>query len=98
MSFYPKNKRETDKAYLAYIREQPCLVWNCPNKSATHHDPSVGAGGSDYTALPLCSRVHHVPGVHAMGKDTFQKRYNINFDKERIRLLIGYIKLLKAKK
>ena len=93
----PKQKREVDKDYLAYLRKQPCLAWDCPNKAEVHHDPSVAAGGSDYLALPLCPEEHHIPGVHAMGKDTFQKRHNINFDKERIRLLKGYIKELKAK-
>lgn len=93
-----KIKREIDKAYLAYIREQPCLVWNCPNKASVHHDPSIGAGGSDYESLPLCNPLHHIEGVHRIGKDTFQEKFNLNFDRERIRLLKGYIKKLKAEK
>ena len=92
----PKNKREVDKAYLQYIREQPCLVWDCPNKSVVHHHPSIGAGGSDYTALPLCVD-HHILGVHQMGKGLFQKKYRIDFNRERVRLLIGYIRTLKGK-
>lgn len=92
----PKPKREVDKTYLQYIREQPCLVWDCPNKSVAHHDPSVGAGGSDYLSLPLCVD-HHIPGVHQMGKGLFQKKYRIDFNRERVRLLIGYITLLKRK-
>ena len=94
----PKQARETDPDYLKYIREQPCLVYNCPNKASVHHDPSIGAGGSDYETLPLCDPLHHVEGVHRMGKDTFQEKFNLNFDRERIRLLKGYIKKLKAEK
>lgn len=90
----PKQKRETDKAYLAYITRQPCIVNNheCCGDVVYHHTVSVGAGGSDYLAIPVCV-AHHIPGVHTLGKDTFQKKYNINFDKEIIQLLINFIKL-----
>ena len=84
--------RETDKDYLEYIRNEPGLVEG--DDIVAHHTVSVGAGGSDYLAVPLPFK-HHTPGVHSMGKATFQKEYNINFDKEIIRLLIKYIKKLK---
>lgn len=93
-----KVKRETDPDYLAYIRCQPCLVWNCPNKASAHHDPSIGAGGSDYESLPLCDPLHHIEGVHRMGRGLFQKKHMIDFNRERVRLLKGYIKKLKAEK
>jgi hypothetical protein len=92
---YSKNKREVDKDYLRFVRSQPCLVWGCPNKSAAHHDPTVGAGGSDYRALPLCAEEHHTTGVHQMGRGLFQKKHNIDFNAERVRLLIMYVKKLK---
>ena len=92
---YPKIKREIDKDYLAFIRKQPCLVSLCPHKSFAHHDPSVGAGGSDYTTLPLCHNHHIGFGVHDMGRESFQKRHGLDFEKEKIRLLIKYIKELK---
>lgn len=92
---YPKIKREIDKDYLNYIRHEPGLIEG--NSIEAHHTISVGAGGSDYLAVPIPSK-HHKPGIHTMGKDTFQKKYNINFDKEIIRLLIGYIKKLRQKK
>lgn len=91
----PKRKREVDKKYLAWVRSQPCLVRHCPNKSIAHHDPTIGAGGSDYRSLPLCVE-HHVPGVHTIGRDTFQLRHNLDFNEERIKLLINYIKKLKG--
>ena len=91
---YPKIKREIDKDYLAYIRKQPCLVGLfCRGRVAPHHDPSIGAGGSDYRALPLCAN-HHTT-VHQIGRKSFQDRSMLNFNKERVRLLIGYIKRLR---
>jgi len=88
----PKIIREEDKEYLAYIRKQPGLVEG--TDIVAHHTISVKAGGSDYLTVPLPIK-HHIPGVHQMGKDTFQELYNINFDKKIIRLLIGYIKEIK---
>jgi len=93
----PKPSREVDKDYLKYIRRQPCLVYGCPNKAIAHHDPTVGAGGSDYTSVPLCT-YHHIPGIHQMGRGIFQKTYSIDLNREKVRLLIGYINILKAKK
>jgi len=88
----PKQKREIDKKYLAYIRKQPCLVYPCPFKSSAHHDPSKGSGGSDYETLPLCEEGgHHIEGVHKLGRETFQKKLGLDFDADRIRLLMGYI-------
>jgi len=91
----PKIKRETDPDYLKWIRSQPCLVdVGCEGDVVPHHDPSVKAGGSDYCAIPLCVK-HHIPGVHSLGRKTFQARYGIDFNMERVRLLIGYIRRLK---
>jgi len=89
----PKQTREVDKAYLKYIRSQPCIINNseCYGEIVYHHTISVGAGGPDHLSIPVCV-AHHIPGVHALGKETFQKKYNVEFDKEIIRLLIGYIK------
>ena len=92
MSANPKILRETDKEYLEYIRCQPGLVEG--EDIVAHHTVAVGAGGSDYLTVPIPIK-HHIPGVHTMGKDTFQKTYNINFDKEIIKLLISYIKEIK---
>ena len=88
---HEKSVRETDEDYLAYIKSQPCLVWNneCIGDITAHHTITVGAGGKDYLAIPLCMRHHN--DVHSMGLMTFQELYNIDFNKEIIRLLIGYI-------
>jgi len=101
---HEKPKREIDKDYLKWIRQQPCLVsigrcgigCGCEGEITAHHDPTIGAGGSDFNALPFCL-AHHIPGVHSMGKKTFQEIYNIDFNRERVRLLKNYIILLKNK-
>ena len=88
-----KHPREIDEDYLKYIRGEPCLVSN-EHPCIAHHTESRATFGSDYKTIPLIEK-HHTPGVHSMGKATFQELYNINFDKEIIRLLIKYIKELK---
>ena len=92
-----KIKREINKDYKKFIEQQPCVVrgFNCMGDVVAHHDPSVGAGGSDFMAIPLCV-VHHIPGVHQKGKDTFQEHHCIDFNKERVRLLLKYISTLEV--
>lgn len=86
-----KQIRLIDKRYLKYIRNQPCLINNldCIGDVVYHHTISVGAGGDDYFAVPLCHH-HHIPGVHSMGTVTFQDIYEIYFNDEIIRLLNAY--------
>jgi len=86
-----KVKREQDPDYLKYIRLQPSLL--AGQKAEPHHTKTVGAGGSDYLAVPLTRFLHDVCGK--MGIKSFQEKYEISFDKEIIRLLIGYIKEIK---
>ena len=84
-----KKKRETDKGYISYVINQPCLVcYAMP--CDPHHTKTVGSFGSDYTVISLC-RKHHTE-CHQIGKNTFQEKYGIDFDTEIIKLLIGYIK------
>lgn len=84
----PKQLREIDKAYLAYLRLQPCLV--CDRTPCdSHHTISTGAGGSDYKAVCLC-REHHSE-CHQIGKETFQDKYRISFDRAIEGLLLEYI-------
>lgn len=87
----PKPKRHKDKKYLEWILTQPCIVDNCEclGDIIYHHTVTVGAGGSDKEAVPLCKR-HHIPGVHSMGKKTFQEKYGINFKLEILRLIGKY--------
>lgn len=85
-----KNKREVDLAYLKYVRSNPCLVSNdkCSNAIHAHHSVTKGAGGSDYTAIPLCHICHHE--IHSIGRFSFQEKYNINIETEIKRLVGNY--------
>ena len=97
-----KIKREIDLDYLAYLRSQPCVVWldcigvDCEGDIVVHQIPTVGAGGSDLTAIPMC--VKHHAEIHKVGKGLFQKTYRIDLNREKINLLTSYIKKLKAEK
>lgn len=84
MKSIPKQPRETDKDYLAFIRAQPCLVsdFDCIGDIVYHHTKGKMF---DYHTVPLCTR-HHVLGVHSMGCQTFQDIYGIDFKKEIERL------------
>jgi len=89
----PKIVREQDPDYLKYIRLQPCIITS--QLAEAHHTKSRGSGGSDYGSVPLSRFLHTV--CHTMGDKSFQEKYNIDFDKEIIRLLIGFIKILKRR-
>ena len=86
----PKPKREVDKKYLEFIKKQFCLCKNrdCIGDISPHHTVTKAASGSDLKTVPLCA-THHSE-VHNIGRDTFQKKYNIRFDEEIIKLLARY--------
>jgi hypothetical protein len=84
---FPKPARLKDPAYLAWIKQQRCLLCNSPVDP--HHTVGIGAGGSDYRALPFCRRHHQE--CHRVGKLTFQKRHNIDFAEEIVRHLETYL-------
>ena len=76
----PKKKRTKDKSYQDYIRAQSCLI--CGHPDTVHHHESLSGGsmGSkcpDNESLPLCHEHHHER--HSMGRDTFFKKYGINY-------------------
>lgn len=64
-----------DKKYLAFIRQQPCLIYQCSADATASHMTTGGRGikGSDYHALPLCHHHHNIE-YHA-GVETFYKKY-----------------------
>ena len=81
-----KPKREVDTPYTEFIKTQPCLIGvGCIGQIINHHTKTKGSGGSDREQVPLCGGRHH-PEVHTIGRDTFQKKYNINFGEEIKRL------------
>jgi len=84
---FPKPVRLKDKAYVAWIRRQPCLVDYVVAEA--HHTVTRGAGGSDYRSVPLCIR-HHKE-AHRMGRASFEAKHRLDFTEEVIRLLEIFI-------
>ena len=80
--------REQSPEYLAYIRARKCCV--CFGPSDVHHLRTVGAGGSDYTAVPLC-RVHHTEW-HQMGDKKFLETHGVNLWKEALANLLDWLR------
>jgi hypothetical protein len=75
-----KKKRETDPEYVKWIHEWECVVFTCgrPWPVHAHHTKTRGAGGSDYSCIPLCP-VHHLQ-VHNKGVKTFQAMHKADFE------------------
>ena len=88
MTTLAKPERIVDQRFLAHVRSLRCLVCSHPSPDA-HHLQSRGAGGSDYTCVPLC-RAHHQE-YHAIGLTRFEtKHHRINLWRENSRIVVGY--------
>ena len=86
---YNKNKPWRSKKYLEYIRKQPCVV--CGNTlTQAHHVKTVGSGGGDEWAIPLCRNCHQM--IHLVGRDTFFKRHEVNIQQELFNMVSDYLK------
>lgn len=82
-----KAERQKSRAYLEFIRDHPCCVcFNYPTDA--DHLTTRGAGGSDYTAIPLC-RVHHA-ARHQFGLKKFEERFGVNCWREAFYFLNEY--------
>lgn len=95
---YPKPKRLTDRGYLQWVRQQPCIVARCWRRAEAHHIVFDGMGktGSkvdDFYSLPCCD-VHHKEAHKS--RDEFEKRYGLNLPLLIIRMLGDYIMHLKG--
>lgn len=94
-----KDIPDRDENYLAYIRTYKCCVCGKKCSVAHHVNPGgVGSKCSDFLTLPLCTE-HHTKGkyaIHNIGKEEFQKRFNINFSELISLLLINYIRHFKG--
>lgn len=84
---FPKPTRLKSRAYLDWVRRQPCLVDYVVAQA--HHSQSRGAGGSDYRAVPLC-HVHHQE-FHRLGRVSFESKHRLDLQDEVIRLLEMFI-------
>ena len=65
--------------YIDWVRGQPCVVGlNCYGRVHAHHVKSKGAGGKDDQCLSLCAKHHYE--YHQIGKKTFAKKYNLDYE------------------
>jgi hypothetical protein len=72
-----------DKAYLAWIREMPCIACDIAGRSEAAHtgtDGGMSQKASDYSCVPLCADCHRqAPGAyHRVGKGTFERRHGLS--------------------
>jgi hypothetical protein len=92
---HPKPKRQVDTRWLKEIRNQTCLVMYSPKATpcigpvTPAHLRTRGAGGSDYTSVPLCVRHHGEQEDHT--DQWFLENYGINLWKELSEILIRSI-------
>lgn len=97
----PKPTRNRDEAYLAWIRQQPCLLARqqaegratCNGPIDPHHvipdgGGKVGSKVDDRRAVPVC-RYHHEQAQR--GRETFEAQYDIDLEAE-IRFLNKFYK------
>ena len=94
-----KPKRHLNPEYLEYLRDQPCCACGkIPTKNKRthpHHLITVGAGGADETACPLCWECHIQVG---WGLKVFERMYksiklNLWMESKRFELAFRGIKI-----
>jgi hypothetical protein len=93
---FPKPVRLEDEDYSRFIRRQPCVVSGV--QSEAHHvvpegGGKVGAKVSDYRQVPLSFRLHRE--YHRIGRQAFERKYNIDLDLVQIQYLEMYLSALK---
>lgn len=76
----PKPKRSVDQDYLTWIRTQECALTGIPwhqhmGRVEAAHMKSRGSGGSDRTAIPLCTGGHNEQ--HRWGIGTWASHYEV---------------------
>jgi hypothetical protein len=86
----PKPRRQVDPVFLDRVRRARCAVVGCAQIYIDpHHLVTRGAGGSDYTVVPLC-RTHHAE-VHTIGKKRFEDEHGLDLYAVNSRILAEYI-------
>jgi hypothetical protein len=97
---FPKPVRMEDPEYQRFIRRQPC-VNDGTAAEAAHIIPAghgkTGSKVSDYRLVPLCARCHRVGArsLHYLGRERFEKYWNIDLDLVQIQYLEMYVSALK---
>lgn len=82
---YAASRREADPHYLAFIRQQPCLVSGCKARfvEAAHTgDRGLSQKASDRRAVPLCL-FHHQTGnqsYHRLGRRKFESVHGLDLE------------------
>lgn len=84
--------REVDNAYTEFVKTLPCVVTGNPEGNDPMHVHSEGAGGSDYSQIPVRHNLH--VESHAIGLETFAEKYNLDLQKEIHKTNVAYIKYL----
>jgi hypothetical protein len=54
----PKPIREEDYEWVSYVMQQSCEWCRASGPTKAHHVHRRGAGGSDYSCIPLCPECH----------------------------------------
>jgi len=86
-----------DEAYLAFVREWPCLVCKPEQqkkKTEAAHTGEHGLGikAPDFSTVPLCEDHHRGPyGLDNLGPERFEQAYNIDLKKEVLWLIHAYL-------
>lgn len=81
----------SDRAYLAFIASQPCVVTG-ERPVTVHHVRSFGSHRDDRRTIPLVARLHmrthEQPGYPCIerGKQVFERHWGINIETEIRRL------------
>jgi hypothetical protein len=76
-----KQKTIRDKEYISWIKELPCLI--CYSPSEPHHlalkgQKGMGVKVSDRNCVPFCNNHHRM--FHQIGRDTFAKQFNLDYE------------------
>jgi len=85
----PKRRPLRDPKYLSWIRTMSCRATASHDHVEAHHVPQRGQGAvgrkcSDRRAVPLTAEMHRE--YHAIGRDAFEQRYGVSFEREIIEL------------
>jgi hypothetical protein len=85
----PRKGRTRDLAYMAWCAKQPCLVSGRFGVTL-HHVRSFGSGRDDRRVVPLMAEFHLIQhgklSIEGLGKQEFERRFEIDLEAEIIRL------------
>jgi hypothetical protein len=79
----PRRGRLTDKAYLAWMAKQACMISGA--RATVHHVRRYGEPKNDKRTLPLAPEYHMIQNgprtsIEALGKAKFEARYGVDLE------------------